>query len=94
MKEVQNHHTGLKETKETPSEEQEILEARQEKYLGQVISNDGTNTKHILYRIGKGAGMAKLIEGILNHVPGGKFNFETPVIFRNAYLISSMLSCS
>ena len=38
--------------------------------------------------------MAKLIEGVLNHVPGGKFHFETAMIFRNAYLISSMLSCS
>ena len=38
--------------------------------------------------------MAKLIEGVLSHVPGGKFHFETAMIFRNAYLISSMLSCS
>ena len=69
-----------------------MLEAREEKYLGQVISHDGTNVKNILNQTGKGAGMVKLIEGILNHVPGGKFHFETAVIFRNAYLISSMLS--
>ena len=27
-------------------------------------------------------------------MPGGKYHFELAVIFRNAYLISSMLSCS
>ena len=70
------------------------MKSKQEKYLGQIISTDGTNVKNIIFRAGKGAGMSRLIEKVLNHVPGGKFHFETAVIFRNAYLISTMLSCS
>ena len=38
-------------------------------------------------------GMANTIENILKHVPGGNYHFEIAIIMRNAYLISSMLSC-
>ena len=37
--------------------------------------------------------MVNTITNILNNMPGGKYHFELAVIFRNAYLISSMLSC-
>ena len=37
--------------------------------------------------------MIENIMGILNHTPGGIFHFELAVMMRNAYLISSMLSC-
>ena len=47
-----------------------------------------TNRSH------KGAGMTGTIESIMKNVPGGRFHFEIGVILRNAYLISSMLSCS
>ena len=94
MHELQDYHTGRTEIEETPFKTQEILESKQEKYLGQINSIDGTNVKNILNQAAKGAGMAKLIEGVLNYVPRGKFHFETAMIFRNVHLFSSMLSCS
>ena len=43
MHELQDYYTGRTEIEETPSNAQEILESKQEKYLGQIISIDGTN---------------------------------------------------
>ena len=37
--------------------------------------------------------MVNTIENIIKNVPGGKYHFEIAVMMRNAYLISSMLSC-
>ena len=81
MHEVQNYHTGKQEVKESPSNNHEILESKQEKYLGQIISTDGTHFKNIIFRAGKGVGISRLIKKVLNHVSGGKFHFETAVIF-------------
>ena len=38
--------------------------------------------------------MSKKILEMLNHVPGEKFHFEIAIIFRNAYIISTMLASS
>ena len=71
-----------------------ISESNNEKYLGQIISSDGTNVANVASRSNKGSGMTGTIESIMKNVPGGRFHFEIGVILRNAYLISSMLSCS
>ena len=92
--EVQHHLTGENEYHETFEGDQDIEELNHEKYLGQIISNDGSNVKNVTNRYNKGTGMVNTITSILNYVPGGKYHFEIAVIIRNAYLISSMLSCS
>ena len=79
---------------ETFDGEEEISESCQEKYLGQIISSDGSNAKNVANRAGKGSGMANTIESIIKYLPGGRFHFEIAIIMRNAYLVSSMLSCS
>ena len=71
-----------------------ITESSNEKYWGQIISSDGTNVANVTNRSHKGAGMTGTIESIMKNVPGGIYHFEIGVILRNAYLISSMLSCS
>ena len=93
MQEVQSMVTGNVECQETFDGEQEITETNNEKYLGQVICNDGSNVKNVTTRAGKGVGMVNIIENIITNVPGGQFHFEIAVMMRNAYLISSMLSC-
>ena len=71
-----------------------ITESNNKKLLGQIISSDGTNVANVASRSNKGAGMTGTIESIMKNVPGGRFHFEIGAILRNAYLISSMLSCS
>ena len=94
MQEVQSALTGAELSKETHEGDHVLNEASYEKYLGQVLSNDGSNVKNVINLSGKGTGMVNKIINILNHMPGGQRHFELAVIFRNSYLISSMLSCS
>ena len=65
-----------------------------EKYLGQIISSDSTNTSNIEFLRNKGIGISNKIVQTLSAVSAGKFHFEMAVILRNAYLISSILSSS
>ena len=93
MQEVQDVVTGNIQIEETYEESQKTKESHNEKYLGQILSSDGSNTQNISNLANKGRGMVNTITNILNNMPGGKYHFELEVIFRNAYLISSMLSC-
>ena len=94
MKEIQNKSTGEVEVQETLQGNSIISESINEKYLGQIISSDASNVANVTSRTSKGTGMTHTIESIMKNVPRGRFNFEIAVILRNAYLISSMLSCS
>ena len=47
MKETENRNTNTKETVEKFNGEEEINQTENTKYLGQIISNDGTNIKNI-----------------------------------------------
>ena len=94
MKETENRTTHTIDRIEVFNGEEEINETNNEKYLGQIISSDGTNVKNVQNRANKGRGLVKKIETTLRNTPGGKYLFELAVIMRNAILISSILSCS
>ena len=94
MTEIKDKETAEKAEIEEFDGEQGMTESEEEKYLGQIISNNGSNTKNIAHKVGKGKGMTDKIENILKNNPGGSFHFEIAIMLRNAYLISSMLSCS
>ena len=63
-------------------------ETSKEKYLGKIITNDGSNTANIKCRARKGIEMSNKIQRILENNPGGNFHFEIALMMRNA------LSCS
>ena len=92
MEEVTDKITGATYSNEVFDGEHFMGESKEEKYLGQIVSSDGTNTKNIKYRVGKGIGMSNIICSILSYIPGGKFHFQNALIYRNAYFLSSMLS--
>ena len=94
MKETDNKITNTVDIIESFNGEEVIKESLHEKYLGQIISSDGTNVKNVKNRSNKGRGLVNKIENTLKNTPGGKYHFELAVIMRNAILISSMLSCS
>ena len=64
----------------------------QEKYLGDIISIDGKNSKNITARKNRGIGIVTQIISILDEICFGKFNFEVAMILRNSLFISSLLS--
>ena len=94
MKETEETETNTIEIKETFNGEEDIQEAENTKYLGQIISSSGNNIKNIENRANKGIGLVNKIQTTLKNTPGGKYHFELAVIMRNAILISSILSCS
>ena len=94
MKEVQNVETGTVERRDILEGDMEVSHKNSEKYLGQIISSDGRNTKNIEKIRNKGIGIQNRIIQMLEAMPGGQYHFEIAVIYRNSYLISSMLSSS
>ena len=66
-------------------------EKSEEKYLGDILSKDGKNTKNMIMKQNKGQGMVNEIMAILEDIWYGKYNFEVAVLLRNALLVSSML---
>ena len=70
-------------------EQMEIKE--DEKYLGDIISNNGRNIKNIRARVGKGIGIMKNIFNLIDGIPFGKFYFEVAIILRNSLFVSSVL---
>ena len=94
MTETEVKNTNTEDESEVFNGEEELKETENTKYLGQFISNDGTNTKNIENRVQKGIGLVNKIETTIKNTPGGKYHFELAVLMRNAILISSILSNS
>ena len=61
-------------------------------YLGDVVSQDGKNTKNIQNRVSKGMGIVTEIMDILNTVSFGSKYFEIAIILREAKLINGILT--
>ena len=85
MSEVHNIHTGEVHIKESYDEEHVMSAEGVEKYLGQILSSDSTNTKNIENIRNKGIGIQNKITQILPAVSAGKYHFEMAVILRNSY---------
>ena len=92
MKHVEEIETGTMRIEEEFSGPHEMKEAQEEKYLGDIVSGDGKNYKNMISRRNKGTGIINGIMTKLEDVCFGKHYFEVAVIWRNSYLISSLLT--
>ena len=63
----------------------------EERYLGDIISKDGRNTKNVKARTAKGNGTINQIMSILEDICFGKYFFEVTVILRNSLFINSLI---
>ena len=63
-------------------------------YLGDIISQDGTNTSNVKDRVAKGIGQVNTIMTLLKTVSFGRKYFQIAVALREAHLINGMLSSS
>ena len=94
IKDVKNVETGEMYRQDTLVGDMEISHMNSDKYLGQILSANGKNTKNIEKMTNKGVGIQNKIIQMLDALPGGQFHFQIAVIYRNSYLISSILSSS
>ena len=94
LEDVTDIETGLTSEVEEFSGQYEMKEVNNEKYLGDIISNDGKNTKNMNARKGRGTGIVNQIMTKLEEVSFGRYYFQVAVIWRNTYLISSLLTNS
>ena len=94
VEEVTEVETNNTEMKDEFSGKIMMEEVPEEKYLGDILSCDGRNTKNIQSRISKGTGIITQIMCILEEVFFGKYFFEVALILRNSLLISSVLTNS
>ena len=65
-----------------------------EKYIGDLISDDGKHSANIASRKSKGFGIAGDVLAILNEIPFGRHRIEAGIYMRNGMLINGMLTNS
>ena len=69
-----------------------MQEVTEDKYLGDVLSADGKNTKNISERISKGLGIISQIFNLLENISFGSHVFEIAALLRNSMLINGILT--
>ena len=62
-----------------------------EKYLGDIISKDGKNSKNIKARVARAKGSVKQIMEILDNICFGPYQFQVALIRRNSLFLSSLM---
>ena len=63
----------------------------EDKYLGDIISVDGKNSKNIQARRGKAVGIVNQINSILQDICFGPYQFEVALTLRNSLFLNSVL---
>ena len=87
-------HIG-RETRDCPALKvhgTEMQQVKDDKYLGDILSCDGRNTKNIKDRISKGVGIMTNIFNLLEVLSFGQHHFEIAVMLRNSMLINGTLT--
>ena len=68
-----------------------IQNSNDQKYLGDVICNNGRNDKNITARVKRGIGIIQQITSILEEIYFGKYHFVVAKILRESLFINSIL---
>ena len=69
-----------------------IKRVSHETYLGDILSDDGKNTKNVKNRISKGLGIISRIMRILEGVTLGEHYFETAILLRETIFVNGILT--
>ena len=83
--------TGIGNLEDVLVEDHILDKVDTEKYLGDIISVDGKNTKNIAARKAKAVGIVNGINSILQDICFGSFHFEVAVMLRDSLFINSVL---
>ena len=88
---VEDSETDGYKMKEHFSGNVKMEEKKEQKYLGDVLSSDGTHLKNIQERRNKGYGVINQIIQILESTYFGKYYFEVAMVLRESLFLSSLL---
>ena len=84
--------TGVDNLVDVLTDEHKIEMSSDEKYLGDIISVDGKNSKNIAARAAKAQGILKQLKNILEEMSFGKYLFEVAVVLRNSLFVIGILT--
>ena len=84
--------TGVENLEDVQVEDHKFDTASEEKYLGDVISVDGKNSKNIESRRAKAQGIIKQVKNILEEMCFGYYVFEVAIILRNSLFVNGILT--
>ena len=70
---------------------EEMLTSCSEKYLGDILTNDGKLEENLKYRQSKGFGISNQVLSLLKEISVGKFYFQMAILFRSSLLINRTL---
>ena len=73
-------------------DQHKIEHSIEEKYLGNIISTDGKNTKDIEARVAKAQGIIKQLKSMLEEMFFGSYTFEVAVTLRDSLFINGFLT--
>ena len=69
-----------------------MKQVTEETYLGDIISEDGRNTKNVKQRISKGLGIITKIMNMLESVTLGEHYFSTAMLLRESMFLNGILT--
>ena len=75
------------------AQDEKMKEVIEVTYLGNIISNDGSNDKNIQDRWNKGMGIISSVISLLKHISLGKHYFKMGLLFRESNVINGILTC-
>lgn len=84
--------TGFENLKDVQLDDHQLQKVGKEKYLGDILSADGSNIKNVISRQKKSFGINKQISSMLREVCYGPYHFEVAMVFRETLLLSSILT--
>ena len=84
--------TGIENLVDVETGDHKIEASADEKYLGDIISVDGKNTKNITARVAKAQGIVKQLRSIFEEISYVIFIFEVAIILRNSLFINGLLT--
>ena len=94
LKKSDESKTGLDNLEDVHLGYYKIKDVNEDKYLGDIISVDGSNMKNVIERKNKSNGIIKQIGTILEEICYGKFHFEVAVMLRDSLLLNGILTNS
>ena len=84
--------TGINNLVDVQEDTHRLKSVHDDKYLGDVISVDGRNSKNIAAKKAKACGIVKQIKNILDEMCLGPYFIEVALILRNSLFINGILT--
>ena len=94
MEKVDEFENGIRTLKDKFDGDFLMEGVNSEKYLGDILAVDGTNTKNVESRKAKGIGAVSQILSMLEDISFGPLYFQVAMVLRSSLLINSNLTNS